>query len=201
MIRVNLLKSRVPSSGGEEFQDLAGLGGDSQGSFAGEGLGLKVVLLLAFTVGLVGYEYYNISQLKDRRNRMKAQLGQVRAQVEQVRQEAKRSEELNKRSKGLEEEVESLVSLSRQRLQELKALDYLQSAIPEKVWLSQIEYRSQQLDLKGFSVTEDDLNSFVSQIEKKPYFSKVILLKKTENKQKKSPVFEFHIRCSLEVTS
>ena len=195
MIRVNLLNSKVHGASQEDFEFEVPSGGASSERLAV----LNFVLFVGFVLALVIYENSEKTKLQEKSVLLQQELAQVDTQVQQKKMEVEKSKNALKELEELKVRAEKLKKLSQSRLNEIKALDYLQTVIPERIWLDSIRYRNKKVFIKGFAVTDSDLTDFLKALEAKPYYQDVILLKATESKSDSGSVKSFEISSVLGV--
>lgn len=197
MIRVNLLKNRIQTTPDATAIDDADF---SQGFEIREGQGSPAVnflLMVLFVVLMVVYESFFVSALKEETSRLQQQAATMETQVQQRQQESQEALKVQGEIRELETKIEILKSLSKNRLIELKALDQLQTLIPDKVWLERIEYDDQKFDLRGFAMSDEDLTDFLKLLEERTFFVNVILLQARETDSPQGTVKEFQITANL----
>lgn len=182
MIKINLTKSKISEVSGQsqvnfDF-DAGGTSGRSQGL-------IKILLICGFVVGAVLYRGSEIDRLQSEMAVVQNQLNQKQQLLDQKKQEASVQPELEAKAKELEDKLQILRNLSKLRLVEVKALDFIQSIVPEKVWLDSIVYKDAQFNVTGQALTDEDASDFMKALEASPYFDQVILLqsKEQDNRQ------------------
>lgn len=180
MIRVNLLKNRVNDTPTQMTSAPSG-GGDTRETI------VKLAFLMLATVGLMIFEGQNIRKLNDEAARMQAQVSEYEAQAAAKAQEAEGVKDVENQARELEDKLKILKLLSKLRLREVKTLDFMQSSIPEKVWLKNISFESDQgnveegrFEFVGNAVATEDLSEFVKRLEESAYLSEVIVIKNQE---------------------
>lgn len=180
MIRVNLIRNRV--------QDTTVVGSASSGSSdeLREGL-VKVAFIVLFTVGLMMYESSSIRALNEDRARLQANINELETQAQSKAAEVEAIKDIARQAQELEDKLKVLKLLSKLRLREVKTLDFMQSSIPEKVWLKAINYDQRKenveaghFQFEGNAVGTEDLTEFVKRLEDSAYLNEVIVIKNQE---------------------
>lgn len=205
MIKINLLRNR--GGGGAQTtttttkvsyetafnSDLEYEGASS----AGKNIFAKIIIMFAGVIMLMLHEYYNV-------NNLRAQLSDVNSKKNETFQELEKSKpivstvrDLQQKVLDLEARIRAIKDLSRVRLREIKVIDYIQNVIPERVWLSALEFKDEKLNIDGSAVSDDQLNRFMDAIDGKFYFRNVILLKSVEEKVKMGTIKVFRISSGL----
>ena len=170
-----------------------------------EGL-TKIAFILLFTIGLMMYESQNIRTLNEETARLKAQLAQQQTQATLKAAEVVKVKDVESQAKELEDKLKILKLLSKLRLREVKTLDFMQSSIPEKVWLKTINYESDKIKVEighlqfaGSAVATEDLSEFVKRLEDSAFLMDVIVLKNQEvNVNKVASTREFLFTAEVE---
>lgn len=195
MIRVNLLKTKVggkPGGVAEESTFAAtSFGSPPEGSGSPV---VKLVVLFLFAGGLYGYETMNINDLSEQRNQLSSQANALMAEINQKKAEADAAAKLEAEITEMQKKMELMTNLSKYRTRELKALDYLQTIIPEKVWLKAIDCQKEMVQMQGYAVSDEDLTEFLRRLEARSYFQEIILSQATEEKTKDGTVKSFEIK-------
>lgn len=180
MIRVNLLKNRVNDQPTQMNTAPSG-SGDTRDTI------VKIAFLMLSTVGLMIYEGQNIRKLNDEASRLQATISEYEAQAAAKAQEAEGVKDVENQARELEDKLKILKLLSKLRLREVKTLDFMQSSIPEKVWLKSISFEADGANVEegrftfvGNAVATEDLSEFVKRLEESAYLSEVIVIKNQE---------------------
>lgn len=190
MIKVNLLRNRVGDSqpGGSARTGfgstiLAGGGEDTSKRDAV----VRLLTIFMFTAALMVYEHQNIRDLNQEQVRIQAQVAELESAARARSEEVAAVRDVERQAKELEDKLKILTLLSRLRLREVKTLDFMQSSIPEKVWLRDVNFVSDKtkvsegkFEFKGAAVATEDLSEFVKRLEDSAYLNEVIIIKNQE---------------------
>lgn len=184
MIRINLIRNRVQDTDGA-----TAVGVDSGSESASEMRSaiFKLVMILLPMVALYLWEHNHLDTLQSRVAGLRAQLQNLENQAAIKEQEAVGVSDVEKQAKELQDKLAIIRMLSKLRLREIKTLDFIQSAIPERVWLRAIGYTSSLTDFHGGSfkvlggaASTEDLSEFVKRLEESSYLKQVIVVKNQE---------------------
>ena len=195
MIKVNLLNNQSQSGEGVTEFDIRNDFNDGNGS--NRDLLVKVLVLFLPLALLLVFESQSISELRGQLQGLNSQKSTLQAQVAQQGAVATKAEAMQLQIKDLERKIGIVRNLSKVRLRELKAFDTLQNIIPEKVWLTGINYEDNLMRIKGSALSDEDLTSFVETMEERADFSDVILLRSVEKKNSTGTIKEFLINSGL----
>jgi len=175
VIKVNLLKSAVQTrdfDGSSEFNFDAG-GMDGEGTL---GQVKKIALMFSFTILIFCYEKYNISNMQEITASLTVNLKKHQSDLAKLKAETGDLRKVKSEIGKIQEKIDLIQKVSGKRLKELKALDYLQSIIPDGMWLKSFNYDGKRAKIKGVALTDRDLNDFVSKLEDSNYFEDVLLI-------------------------
>ncbi len=193
MIKVNLLRSKGPNEAALE----ARLNAEREAILRKEAF-FKVLLMVVFTVFLILYENYTTSSLRDQTTIVQGELAEIQAELERKKSEIVGIKELEEQSVRIKNKLDILKTLSRLRLREVKSLDFIQSIIPNRIWLTGVIYEMEKYRLLGGSLSADDLSEFLDELEKSPYFSDVVLVKTTQETSNAGSIGAFEVSFRLE---
>ena len=194
MIKVNLLKNRSMQGGGDTTYAVSI---DRGGNEAQKEAVIKIMLMAVFAVILVFVENHNVDSLKEEQQRYMIQLNELQGQVDKLKAETAKVADLEKQSKELEDKMKIMKQLSKTRLRELKALDYLQTIMPERVWLVSLNYQDEKFNLRGFALTDDDLTDLIQAMDKSVFFTDVILMQAKEQTTPDGTLKNFEVSSAI----
>jgi Tfp pilus assembly protein PilN len=207
MMKINLLKSRgssgntatVRATSTDINYDTAFDAGTLE-SPRGANAFSKILFMGIFVVGAMIFESFNISQLQSQLSGLTTQKTTLLAEIDEKKPVAEKARTLQKEILDLEAKISGIRGLSKIRLREIKAIDYIQNVIPEKLWLTHLVFDGDQLKIEGASLSDNDLNKFTDSLDGKSYFRNVILLKSVEQKAKEGSLKIFEISSGLTTT-
>jgi Tfp pilus assembly protein PilN len=182
VIKVNLLRNRVQS------QTQPTEASSTANSDQSREVVVKIACMLLFCAALMLYESQNKSSLTEEQRRLGAQVSVLEQENAARLEDVLKVKDVEIQAKELEDKLKILKLLSKLRLREVKTLDFMQSSIPEKVWLKQITYESDKVKVEsghlqfiGNAMTTEDLTEFVKRLEDSAYLMDVIVVKNQEN--------------------
>ena len=136
---------------------------------------VKLFLIVVFTSGLKLYEDSNIAKLQKQRNVINAKISELEVVLKKLQAFSEETLESQKKIQNIEKKIQIVHQLSKVRLREIKALDSIQSIVPEKVWLSNISYNGSEVTMSGGAIDGSDLASFIEFLEENVLFKNIIL--------------------------
>lgn len=202
MIKVNLMRNRV-----QDPALNAQVGGGGGGEDSNRDSIVKIIVMGIFVCGLMLYEGQNIRNLNAESARLNGQLNQTQSEAAAKAQEVEAVKDVEQEARELEDKLKIMKLLSRLRLREVKTLDFMQSSIPEKVWLRGMTYESDgqkfergHYQFNGNSVSTEDLSEFVKRLEDSAYLNEVIVVKNQESQVagKAGSIREFQFTAEVE---
>jgi Tfp pilus assembly protein PilN len=191
MIRINLAISSA-ESGGPALA--AGDVGDKV--LRQQGLS-KLAMILLFPLALYAYEFITIPELQSSLSRVRSELSTVQAVNVSAVKARENLRKFLQDKETLQKLITSLESLKSDRLQEVKVLDLLQREIPEKTWLTNVEFKSAALKIEGLSAQRGDINNFVEALSQSIFLSNVIMTNTREVSDARGVFFSFIVTASI----
>lgn len=188
MIKVNLLSP--------ERKEVSG-GGAEAGSFPEEQKESKIstgaaIGAAAITVGIIGFLYMtqaatleNRKNLLDEKNARKAQLKDVENTLA----------ELEKAKVDLTRKVALIGQLKSQQMSTVKMMDELSNALPEWVWLADLRFSGNRLNLNGKAIHNNLIADFINNLKATNSFTDIQFQGSTKVKQKGVDIFNFKLNC------
>lgn len=199
MIRVNLARNRA-QSGEQGTTANFSAGSSDSGDSSEQKVALKNLFLLFVGIGcLVIYEKYNVFTLNDSRMILVQEYSQLEQQLAKDKESLDRYKTSEADAKTLEDKLAIIKKLSRTRLREVKALDYIQEIIPDKVWLKQLNMDQEVVKISGYSMLDEDLSNFIQTLDKSAFFQEVLLTQAQEVASKSGSYKQFDISARLEM--
>lgn len=205
MIKVNLLKNESSTKAAKSFTFTSMNLKDMFTSVSPGASGLEPVrvvingvIILSATVGLYMYERYNRNNLALELATLTSQTAKLAEVLKKKKEEANESEPMKKKARELSTKIDIVTRLSKVRLREIKALDFIQSVIPERIWFKTLVLKTGDLTIKGSAISDDDLTQFVRYLENNSMFRNVLLLQAKEEQTKEGSVKVFEIAARME---
>src|SRR5687768_10958417 len=135
MIKVNLMRNRVQDAGANSQQIIdTGAGNNNREAV------VKIVCIFIAVIGLKVWERQSIQKKNAEVARIQAKVTDLEAQTAEKAIEVEGIKDIVSQAQELEDKLKVLKLLSKLRLREVKTLDFMQTSIPEKVWLKGLNY-------------------------------------------------------------
>lgn len=194
MIKVNLLKNKVQ---GDQTTQATRVAGSPESTEARSAI-VKVIVLGIATVGLMLYESQNLSRLRAEDAEINASLQELQTTVDAKKIEAEKLKNIEAQAKELKDKLKLLKFLSKLRLREVNTLDYMQSKIPERLWLNSLKYENDQFELAGSAISTPDISEFVKRLDESAFLKNVIVVKNQEISDSRTGYRDFEFTAQVE---
>jgi type IV pilus assembly protein PilN len=157
MIRINLLAvERKPVSPGIDI---------------GQKITIGCSLLLVATVALVGWRFWSLRQASER---LDADIAAAREETQRLRTVLDQVAEFEKRKAQLQQRVALIEELRKGQSGPVHLLDELSRALPDRLWLTQMQQQEGDLRLEGRTTSLTALSDFVGNLESSGYFARPV---------------------------
>jgi type IV pilus assembly protein PilN len=118
-------------------------------------------------------------------------------QLAQIQQVTKKVKDIEKKQLDLEERLVRIATLKRNKLGPVRVLDALNSAIPERAWITEARERGDVMKLEGMALDGETISQFMRELEKSDYFPKVELDVAKQVDKQGVKIQSFSIRASV----
>ena len=186
MIRINLLGQVRPKAARRPVDTGAAL----PTLFIGAGL--------VFGLLILGYLYYSWQrQLNEENSRIK-QLQAQKADLEQIKQQV---ESFEKQKQVLQQRVQTIEKLQRDRTGGQELLDQIASTVSrtENLWLTSMVRKGNNLAIEGSSASVNGVANFITALKRSGYFQKVEI-KESKQDEKNTAVQTYLFQLTAEIT-
>lgn len=195
MIRINLNTSRVPIGSGDGATTAQAITYDYTGQTSGAGRQylIKFAVIILGVVGLWIYEKRNIDDLTAKSVELGEKSKLLKSELAARQADLAKLKDIEPLAQSLTDKLHILRDYSKLRLENLQSLDYLQSVIPERVWLKDITYKDHHYEIVGNAMDTVDLTDFVNKLEGGAYFSDVIVVQDKEKSVQGGKIRDFEV--------
>jgi type IV pilus assembly protein PilN len=133
---------------------------------------MQLVLVLILTGAGIGYVHTRITdQIEASRQRvaqMQQDINQFKPQLDQVAA-------FRKKKANLEKKIDVIEGLDRARSGPVRVMDELATHTPERLWLTSVATKGNQIQLKGESLDNELVATFLRALGESPFFDQVDL--------------------------
>jgi type IV pilus assembly protein PilN len=180
MIRINLLKPEA-----KEIREGPAVAGPV--TRAKKPIPLTtIVVLLIFIVLVVGFflQKQMISQEKNRLQTAQEEKAKLQYVIAKLA-------ELEEQKAVFERKISLITQLRAQQDGAVKIMDELSRKLPEWVWLTDVSYQAQLVQIKGNALSNNLIADYIYNLENSPIFSNVNLISSAQKAGKNTSYLEF----------
>lgn len=154
-------------------------------------------LLLATLLLTVAVAFLFDMQMKSQVRHARARVAGIERQIDRYQPQLEQVREYRATKEKIEQKLEVIEGLERKRSGPVRLLDELATHTPEKLWLTRLDANGQKLRLRGMSLANELVASFLESLSNSPYFTNVELLETNATKKQGLKLNKFELRASL----
>lgn len=154
---------------------------------------MSITLLLTIAGCFIFYSSIqsDISDLKSEITRNKKEIAKLQKKIGEVNKFKKLQEELKSK-------LEVLASLKAAKSGPVHLMDDLINSLPDKLWITSYIVKGTKISLKGVGLSEEEVASFMTQLEASPYYKNVKLKVTKQKIQRGLRLQTFDLSCQVE---
>jgi Tfp pilus assembly protein PilN len=182
VIRINLLREGIRGSSSDRTvaqatsYSIPSGGGALLGGVTNVAeLFVKIALFFVPMIGTMVYENIVLGQKRDEVIRLEAENAALIQETAGLDPQIKAAKKLEEEKNRLQSQVDTIKKLSKERLNNVRALSALQDVIPQKVWLTSLKFEKEKVELKGLSQDRTEVTEFTNALDNSIYFQDVDL--------------------------
>lgn len=207
MIRVNLLRDVAGGGGGAAAGTMAtsGVALDQTGTMSTEesagsnfDIILKIIAVIIPIALTVSYRNYQIGIKKAQEDSLQTQLTSLENKLKSYEPGLKDIEKFQEEKRKLDNQLDVIKHLSKERLKNVKSLDALQGIIPNKAWLKSLKIEENKVEMQGIATDDLVISDFMKDLEASIYFTGVTLEGSEEVRTDAGSQKTFSIKCGLQ---
>lgn len=189
MIRINLLKPET-----RDFKEGAGPGPGLPEFKPKKPPNIGNLIFLLLVIGL-GAFYFLQRKAFDRENEL---LAQARQEKEQLSYVTAKLEAQKQQKASLELKINLINDLVIQQDLPVRIMDELSRSLPEWVWLSEVNYDSKGIQIKGKALSNNLIADYISNLESSSILMNVNLVSSTQRRTRRDEYLEFSMNALVE---
>jgi Tfp pilus assembly protein PilN len=136
----------------------------------------KILVMVAVAGGFLYYEAINIPRLEKELAEHSEHLQQLSEYNNKAAQSVAEIQKLEEQKAQIDKQIESLDGLSRVRLRYIRALDLIQTNLPEKMWFLTLKSKERLIEATGVSLTEAEITEYIDVMGRSVHFSDVSMI-------------------------
>lgn len=176
------------------FTDMAA-GGDKEIQKQGA---IRLFVLLLVPIAIYAYELQSIPELQRTVQRKRAVLATLKTKNGQAKGAVEEIKKFKEDQVKLQRQIDTLETLRKERLKEVKILDNLQKDIPDKVWLTKVDLSSGKIVLAGLATADAELTGFMENLSRSVFLREVNLVRSSEQASDSGVLKRFEISAVID---
>ena len=210
MIRINLLRDvgggGVGGGGGVSAgtigptivgTEMTAMGG-MESSAGNMDLAIKILYAIVPLILIYAYRSFEATEKQNQLATLNATKNDLNAKLQSYEPGLKDIEQFEEEKNKLNNQLNVIKQLSRERLKNVKSMDAIQGIIPDKAWLTEVKINDDKIEVAGMATDDLVISDFMQDLTKSIYFTHVVLEGSEEVKKDEGVVKQFKIRCNLE---
>jgi type IV pilus assembly protein PilN len=160
---------------------------------------MRVLVMAIGPVALLLYEQQVIPELRAKVQQKSNEYNALVEKNNKAQEAVVQTKKFKKEQDILQTQINTIENLKKDRLREVKVLDFVQKDIPEHLWLTRMELLEGKLNIQGMATTDNELTVFMENLSRSAYLKEVSLIRSTDYL---SPDYgalkKFEISCAME---
>lgn len=156
------------------------------------------LVLVALTVGVsLGISWLFHAAVARKVSVTEERIAELNQQIEAHKPQQQKVEAFKKKKAEIRSKLDVIGDLERSRSGPVRMLDELATHVPERLWITELEARSGELEINGLSLDNELVASFLTALSDSPFFSNVELESTELTEMQKLKLNSFRIRAGL----
>jgi len=156
---------------------------------------IVLICALAVTLGLCGVVYISLLMKVES---VKDEIAGTEQKIRSLKKALGEVAEFKKKKSEFAGKLETLEQLKQGKSGPVHLLDELSNVLPAKIWLTSFKESGGSITIVGMAINEDDIASFLKQLEGSPYYRDVELQVIEQNTQGGVKVNKFNVVAKAE---
>jgi type IV pilus assembly protein PilN len=138
--------------------------------------GAKLNNILFFAGVLVGVAYIAVVgvMLTSRRRHLDDEIGKARLEAERLKSIIEEVKGYEVKKASLEAKIKLINDLKTNQKGPVRLMDEISKALPDLVWLSQLEVSGDQITMKGRTLSPNAVSTYLENLKKSPFFAEPV---------------------------
>jgi type IV pilus assembly protein PilN len=112
--------------------------------------------------------------LSSRNRRLDEEIGKAREEVARLKSIIDEVKGYEEKKRSLEEKISLINSLKTNQKGPVRLMDEISKALPDLVWLTEMQMQGTQLTLKGRTLSPNAVATYLENLKKSPYFAEPV---------------------------
>lgn len=162
MIRINLLTEAKAAAARKKTPILPTGAKLNNFLFLG-GLALGVLYVVITALTLLG-----------RRSQLEDEIGKARLEADRLKSIIEEVKEFEDKKSSLEAKIQLINNLKTNQKGPVRLMDEISRALPDLVWLTQLDYSGDQILMKGKTLSPNAVAAYLTNLKKSPFFAEPV---------------------------
>ncbi len=160
---------------------------------------VRAALIILGPISLLMFEQQTLPKLQAQLKRANQELTAVTEKNIKAAEAVIQTKKFKHEQEVLQTHINSIEDLKKNRLREVRLLDFIQKDLPDKLWLTRMEMSAGKLNIQGLSTTDGELTQFMDALSRSAYLKEVSLIRSTDhNSDEVGQLKKFEISCLME---
>ncbi len=182
MIRVNLLRQQEKTYTNIGATSATGNTATNFRRGLPSGFTQKIAGFLVPVMAVYIYNYIELSKVEGQINNLEATRQQIEAQATALQPELNQIAKYKADKETIQKEVDEIKGLSLGRYRMIKILDTIQTILPQKAWISNLDIKGNGVNLTGNATEDIAISSFIEELDRSLYFKDISWIDSREAK-------------------
>ena len=202
MIKINLAKQAGKSGGKVRTKEQVQVSDEAAGQQELQrGLLVRFALILLPSICLYIYQEQSIPTKIASLAQLRKDLDVVSTKNRNAQSSVDEIKKFEKDQERLQNQINALNAVAKDRVREIRVLDYIQREIPQRVWLTSLDLKDGRIQISGMATADVELTTFMDALQRSAYLKEVNLQRSQEATHPDfGLVKKFDINCVLEKT-
>jgi len=131
---------------------------------------MQLVFAAVIVLGIFVGNYFWYDMADSEHSAVQGEVTALEGKIKRLEDIIGKVNDIEKRQTKLKQKLDVIDKLRKQKTGPVRMLDSLASIIPKEVWLTSLEEKSGRLSIVGQAKSNDDLATFIFQLNASPYF-------------------------------
>ncbi|MBX2996683.1 MAG: PilN domain-containing protein [Bdellovibrionaceae bacterium] len=201
MIKINLAGAaagKVSSASSVSSMDSGGIDSGDMAAIRSQAI-KNLVFILVGPIAFLLYEQVSLPDMVARSAAKSNELAALSDKNNRAREAVEQTKRFRKEQELLQAQIESIEGLKKDRLREVKVLDFIQKDMPERLWLTMMDLNDGKLKIEGMATNDAELTAFMDALSRSAYLREVSLIRSSDYSSKEmGQLKRFEISCLME---
>lgn len=158
---------------------------------------IRIFIILIGPIALYLWQIQNLPIKMETQNQKQRAYDELVAKNNKAKSAVEEIKKFKVSQAKLQEQINTIDNLRKDRMREVRLLDMIQKDIPEHMWLTKVELKEGNMIISGNAANDSDLTQLMDSLSKSIFLKEVNLIKTNEKIIEGTALKEFSINCTL----